>query len=173
MLCLLLGGCTSYEYQFVPAESQPLTVRTDEDLVVQAAPARLRLRQEKSRCVLVVENAGSDTFAVDSAGSAIVDPSGQSRAIAPRLLPPGSYFKLILPPLREVEPRGPEFRIGLGMQVDAAPRQDAVKPIYLAIAPGATEFWEWDGDGEVRIVLALKQNEETKRHHFLLRRFKK
>ena len=168
---LLIGGCTSYRYSVDTGENV-LLVKKDQDLVLRADPAELRLRQVESRCVVLVANPTSQPFEIDGGGSAIVDPRGQSRGIAPQLVPPGSYVKYVLPPLRDQAPRGPSFGIGLGVLVQAPATGEMRKPVYLDIGPRNMEYWEWDGAGTVKLILSLKQNRQMQQHTFVLRREK-
>ena len=167
-----LGGCASYRYDVVPAVASPddggMTVVKNRDLVLPAAPARLRLRQVESRCVLIVENPTDTELSLDGSASAIVDPLGQSRAIAGQLIPPGAFVKFVLPPLRDAPPTGPAFQFGVGMfVVDDKPRPAK----YLDIGR-SQEYWEWDGEGKIRVVLSFKQKDQTFRHEIEIKRTK-
>lgn len=174
-LLLLAGGCTSYRYDVSPEsadasmDASALEVLKDRDLVIPAAPARLRLRQVESRCVVLIENPTDAEINLESSGSAVVDPLGQSRGIAGQLIPPGAFVKLILPPLRDAPPAGPLFQFGVGMQV----RSDEPRPVQYLDVGRSQDYWEWDGNGPVRLVLTLRQKNETFRHAFVLRRTKR
>ncbi|HEX8323083.1 MAG TPA: hypothetical protein VF595_04140 [Tepidisphaeraceae bacterium] len=171
-LLLVSSGCTRYRYDMVPAmgspDPTPTTIRKDQDLVLPAAPARLRLRQVESRCVLLIENPTDTEISLDGSASAIVDPLGQSRAIASQLLPPGAFMKLILPPLRDAPPAGPAFQFGVGVLVQS----DEPRPAQYLDVGRAQDYWEWKGEGRVRVVLTLKQKDQSFRHEFLLLRTK-
>lgn len=145
-----------------------MTVVKDRDLVLPAAPARLRLRQMESRCVLIVENPTDTELTLDSSASAIVDPLGQSRAMAGQLIPPGAFVKFVLPPLRDAPPTGPGFQFGVGvLVVGDQPRRAQ----YLDVGR-SQEYWEWDGEGQIRVVLSLKQKDQTTRHEIVIKRVK-
>ena len=145
-----------------------MTVVKDRDLVIPAAPARLRLRQVESRCVLIVENPGDTEISLQGGASAIVDPLGQSRRLAGQLIPPGAFVKFVLPPLRDAPPAGPAFQFGVGMVVSASEPRHAQ---FLDVGR-SQEYWEWDGEGQVRVILSLKQKDQTFRHELLLKRTK-
>jgi hypothetical protein len=163
-------GCASYRYEISPAEdksdSETMLVVKNQDLVVPAPPARLRLRQVESRCVLMIENPGDSEIMLDGPGSAIVDPLGQSRAIAGQLIPPGAFVKLVLPPLRDAPPAGPAFQFGVGMQV----LNDEPRPVQYLDVGRSQEYWEWDADRPIRLVLSFKQKDQTFRHAYVLTR---
>ncbi len=168
---LLLTGCASYRYDVAGPDGSAKTVRKDADLVIPAEPAEIRVRQVENRCVFMIENPTTQPVSLDGANSAVVDPTGQSRALAGQLIPPGAYLKLVLPPMAEYEPRGPEFRIGFGMQV-SAPQEESVKAHYLMSAAGPMEYWEWSGAGSIRLTLSLVQEQVSRRHEFTITRTK-
>lgn len=165
-------GCASYRYEISPAEdksdSEIMLVVKNQDLVVPAPPTRLRLRQVESRCVVLIENPTDSEIMLDGPSSALVDPMGQSRAIAAQLIPPGAFVKLILPPLRDAPPAGPAFQIGFGMMVMG----DEPRPVQYLDTGRSQEYWEWDTDRPVRLVLSFKQKDQTFRHAYVLTRTK-
>jgi hypothetical protein len=182
IFCLLLvvvSGCTSYRYEVADRDEGRLQVRKDQDLVLQAAPAELRLRQVESRCVVLVTNPTTQPFEIEAGGSTVVDPTGQSRSIAGQLVPPGAYVKYILPPVEEYAPRGPQFQIGLGMMVQNPPSPAVPEvgdgpreAVYLSPGSRNMEYWEWPGPGQIRLLLSLKQGDSPQRHEIVLRRIK-
>ncbi|HEX8340321.1 MAG TPA: hypothetical protein VF624_05380 [Tepidisphaeraceae bacterium] len=181
VLVFLTTGCTSYRYEVVQPE-QTLGVQKDRDLVLQTEPAEVRLRQVESRCVVIVANPTTRPFEIEGSGSTLVDPTGQSRAISPQLVPPGAYVKYILPPVDQSNPRGPQLQLGFGVMADAGrgaggpvPPPSVVgerRAVYLS--PGGNiEFWEWSREGQVRLLLSLKQDDAPpRRHEILIRRVK-
>jgi hypothetical protein len=174
---LLSAGCASYRYDIAAPDTPDRQVRKDADLVIPATPAELRLRQVDSRCVLLVRNPTTQPFSIDGSTSAIVDPKSQSRAIGGQLIPPGSFAKFIVPPMQQAEPRGPEFRIGIGvgMQVQGPPAPtEPRQAVYLQSGAGPMEYWEWDGPGSIRLILAIKSDGQPAptRYEFVLTRSK-
>lgn len=166
---VLLGGCVSYQFDVTTPDGGALQVMKDQDLVIPADPVRLRLRQVESRCVLIIDNPGNDPVTLDGSASTIVDPTGQSRPMATQLIAPGSYIKLILPPLHPYDPRGPRVTFGFGMFVDAQPERQAT---YLDIDPTGQDDWDWPGEGTVRLILSLKVKDQTSHHEITLRKIK-
>ncbi|MGC4032057.1 MAG: hypothetical protein QM754_10050 [Tepidisphaeraceae bacterium] len=182
-LAVMAAGCVSYRYDLTAVDAAPATNPTDfaaagvptqvvkdRDLVIPANPARLRLRQVESRCVLMIENPTDAEITLDGNASAIVDPLGQSRYVATQLIPPGAFVKFVLPPLRDQPPTGPQFQLGIGMWASAD--ADTPRPARYLQTGRPAEFWEWDGEGKIRIVLTLKQGDQTTRHTFVLTRVK-
>ena len=165
---MFLTGCASYQYDVTTPDGGALAVMKDQDLIVPADPVRLRLRQVESRCVLIIDNPTADAVTIDGMASAIVDPTGQSRPIATQLIAPGSYVKLILPPLLDVDPRGPRLQLGLGFIVNATTERQAD---YLETG-AAQDYWEWPGEGTVRILLSIKTKDQTFKHELTLRKIK-
>ncbi len=168
----MLVGCTSYQYEISTPNGPSRSITKDEETIIPANPAELRLRQVDSRCVLLIGNSSKELLSLQPAGCAIVDPAGQSRAIAARVIPPGSHLKLVLPPIREVEPRGPVFGIGVGMQVDASSIDQPREAQYLSSGNDSQEYWEWNGAGTIKLFLSIKQNESETKHEFVITRRK-
>ena len=104
----------------------------------------------------------------------IVDPLGQTRAIATQLIPPGAFTKLILPPLRDAPPAGPAFQFGIGVLAAGSPPavSDAPRSAAMLDVGRAQDYWEWDDAKPIRLVLTFKQKDQTTRHEFTLRRTK-
>jgi len=166
-LFLILSGCTNYRYDVLGADGSAVPVAKDRDLIVPAAPANLRFRQVESRCVLMVENPTTQPIALDGAASTIVDPKGESLAIASQLIAPGSFTKFILPPYDERPRNDSGFQFGFGVIVDAQDR----RPLNLLQINGPKqEFWNWDSAGEIKLILSLRQDDKPTRHEVVLRR---
>jgi hypothetical protein len=173
VFCLLAAGCTSYRYEIAAPDGSSKVVSKDADLVIPAPPGEVRVRQVDSYCVVMIENPTTRPVTLDGGESTLVDPGGQARAVATQLVPPGAFTKIVLPPLRQVQPRGPEFRIGFGMQVLApASTDEPVVARYMQYA-GPVEYWEWSGEGSVRLILGLRQDDQLVHHQFLIQRFRK
>jgi hypothetical protein len=168
-LLTLLTGCKSYEYAISDGGGGYAQVVKDKDLVVPAEPARLRLRQVSSHCVVLIDNPTTQPIAFDGGQSTIVDPKGQSRQIASQMIAGGSFVKLILPPIREPD-QNPQMHFGIGFLVDSAASR---KPQYLDVNPPGMEYWEWDGAGAIRLILTLRQGEQATRHEYTIRREEK
>ncbi len=177
VFALFTTGCASYQYEITTPDGPSRPVRKDVDLVIPAPPAKVRVRQVDGYCVFMIENPTTQPITLDGAKSALVDPSGETRAISTQLLPEAAFTKIVLPPLRQIDPRGPEFRIGFGMQVRALdPPAQVTGPVvaqYMQYAAGPVEYWEWSGEGTVRLILGLRQHDQLTEHQFLIRRFKK
>ena len=173
LILVWAGGCASYRYDVVPPAGATLTVAKDRDLVVPADPASLRVRQHESRCVVIIENPTTQPISLDAAGSAIVDPYGESRSIASQLIPPGSFTKLILPPYDERPRNNSGLQFGIGVMVDAGDLDQPRKAQMLQSNAPKQEYWEWDGEGEIRLILSLKQESTSTRPEMVIRRTKK
>lgn len=169
-LCAV-AGCANYRYDVVTESGSVAAVAKDRDLVVPAAPANLRLRQVESRCVLILENPTTQPITLDGAGSTIVDPRGESRAILSQSIAPGSFVKFVLPPYDERPRINPGFQFGIGVMVDASPVD--TRPAHrLQINGPKQEFWTWDGEGEIKIMFSLRQEQDHVRRQLVLRRSK-
>ena len=104
---------------------------------------------------------------------AVVDPAGQSHPLLSQTMVPGSFVKLIFPPLHpEIYPTGPAFQFGVGTQVGEAADRFEVAPRYLANYGPDTLYWNWDGETEVRVLLVYRQGEETIQQDFTFKKIK-
>lgn len=171
VLFAFAGGCANYRYDVVTAAGAPAAVAKDRDLVVPAAPVNFRFRQVESRCVLMLENPTTQPIELDGAGSAIVDPRGESRAILSQLIAPGSFTKFVLPPYDERIRDNSGFQFGVGVIVDAS-SQEPRHAQFLQISGPKQEFWTWDGEGEIKLIFSLRQDNQSMRREVVLRRMK-
>jgi hypothetical protein len=154
-LTCLLAGCTSYRYDAAVGGNPPMAVQKETDLVLPAGLVELRLRQVESRCVLLVVNRNDADVTLVGEKSALVDPRGQSHAVGGQLIPPNSHVKFVLPPLRDTTPSGPTIGIGFGVLVENdAPRN----ALYLTTSP-VPDYWDWPGEGEIRLTLSVRKGE--------------
>ena len=143
---VILSGCGSYTYELQQPDQPPLQITKDAQQVLPVGPVEYHLRRVESRVVVLIYNRDETPLSLDGARSVVVDPGGQSHAIASQLIPPGSFAKLILPPLRDRDPSGPSilFGIGVGARVSAEPsanrkpgagQQSSGPPLVAAATP--------------------------------------
>ena len=109
-----------------------------------------------------VYNKTDDTIQLQGDRSSVVDPSGQvTRCAASRSRQ--SFIKLILPPYRPTIQllAGPSFGIGVGTRIGDRRRLHdgfndddyAYEPQYLAVIDDDSMYWNWSGEGEIRLAL--------------------
>lgn len=167
-----LIGCTNYRYEVADASGSRKSIGKNAATHWSADPVEFSFQQSENRVAMIVTNIGKDDLTLDGPRSTIVDPSGQSRAIQSQFLPTGAHVKFILPPLRKYDPQGPRFMIGVGTGFRVEAKQTDA-PIYLDVAQTGNEFWTWDGEGSIKIVLSLTDShQQTVRRELLLRRYK-
>lgn len=174
LLCLVfLTGCANYEYDLVEPAGLALHVG-QQQVRIDVPPLQYRLQTYESRLVLEIYNPTPADVQLLGERSAVVDPSGQSHPLANAAIPPNSYLKLILPPLRpQVYNSGPTIGIGFGAVYGSRDgwydRSGFIAPYgayydeprYLAVYdPGNPYYWEWNGETNVRLTLVFQQGDQ-------------
>lgn len=177
LLASVLIGCTNYRYDVTDSSGSLKTVRKDASIEWPADPVAFSFKQTEDRVVMLVTNTGKEDLTLEGQRSTIVDPNGQSRALQPQFLPVGAHVKYILPPLRVRYPRGPTWSIGVGtgfrVEAPQAIPEDAHPPVYLDVSTTGDEYWQWDGEGSIRIVLNfVDPHGQSIRRELELRRYK-
>jgi len=177
-LLLLVVGCTRYEYDITRPADLAMHVGTKQDAIAARAPLEYRLLTVENRLVMRIYNQTDDTIQLVGERSSIVDPDGQSHPLRSQPMAPQSFIKLILPPYRPTFQRtGPTFGIGVGTYVGDRrggyyddPFYD--EPQYLTVYDDSALYWEWSGEGEIRLTLVFTRKEETFNQEFVIRRVK-
>lgn len=183
LLCVLLGGCATYEYQLVRPPELSGHIGRGTDQVVRLEPLEYRLRSMDNRLVMRIFNLADEPVELIGPKCSVVDPSGQSHPLPSLSIAPGSFIKQIFPPPRPrvYDPHyGPTWGVGVGMGVRVDARQKEtpaptahVRPIYLDVYDEAdARYWEWKGEGEARVMLVYRKGDQEIRHDFLFRRKK-
>lgn len=185
-------GCASYEYDLV--EPQPLAQHVGADAIsVDVEPLRYRLITVDSYLVMRVFNETAEPVTLLGDESYVVDPRGQSHPLQSQTIAPGTFIKLVFPPVPpQVVPRGPTIGIGFGAYGHHWHRHPYYyggyyydrlwydEPRYYTVYdPANNYYWEWDGEGTVaRAVLIYRPGPKdgpakTVRHEFAFSRVKK
>lgn len=164
-LLLLMAGCAQYEFDVAQPVDHRAHVGTKDDLIVQLDPLQYRFRSVEGRLVVRVYNPTPDAIQLLGERSYVVAPDGQSRPLKPMAIAPGSFIKIILPPVRPVSYRtGPSFGIGVGTTVGrrhgdgfgGVGYED--EPVYAYTEDdGGIVYWDWDGEGEARVTLVYQR----------------
>ena len=172
-LLAMLVGCARYEYDVVSPPQAAGHAGTRGDHRFALDPLEYRLRTVDNRLVMRVYNPTDADVTLLGQQSTVVDPDGQSHPLATQTIAPGgSFIKLIIPPPR---PRlyggGPTFGIGVGGTIGHYPHHHHhhdkhgatyhdhfdgydYGPRYMTVYDdGNTYFWDWKGEGEVRLNL--------------------
>jgi hypothetical protein len=184
-------GCARYEFDLVqpPELARHIGEKTDELIDRQAV--QYRLRAYENRLVIRIYNHTEAPIELLGAQSTVVDPAGESHPLQRQTIAPNSFIKLILPPMRpEVYPTGPTIGFGINSQVGRSydpshhywrdlnygPAYDDPyfnQPRYFAVSdPGNSFYWDWNGQGQVRLTLVYMQQEKTFRDQFTFNRVK-
>jgi hypothetical protein len=179
VLSLLGSGCASYEYDITRPQELARHVGTKDDVVLQRPPLEYRLLSADSRLVMRIYNPQDTPVTLLGDRSSIVDPQGQSHPLLGQTMAPHSFVKLILPPLRpRIERSGPSLEFGVG-GIFASRHHPRLReyeaidgPEYLAVYDDAGTYWDWAGEGEIRLTLVFQQGEQTFEHEFVIDRRK-
>ncbi len=158
-LLWMIGGCARYEYQLKqPADWSrhigPQVQRIDEP------PLGFVMQTYENRLVLQIENHAAETVKLIGGDSWLISPDGQTRSLADQTIAPGSFIKLILPPVRpRAEPSGPTIGFGIGGSTGGR--------IGTGVGVGTTfgrnrvyivdeeAYWDWDGGRDVKLKLSF------------------
>jgi hypothetical protein len=188
---LTLGsiGCARYEYDLVHPQELAQHIGRDKTVEVTREPLNYRFRTVESRLVMQVYNPTTAPVRLLGDQSTVVDPRGQSHPSRGQSIAPGSFIKLIFPPLMPVvAPRGPVIGFGV-MAIGSSGgyyRRRYVRggafgydPIldgpryYSVYAADEGTYWEWEGEGEIRVLLVYQLGDQKPfTHEFVFRRKK-
>ncbi|MDB5295187.1 MAG: hypothetical protein JWO31_1170 [Phycisphaerales bacterium] len=179
LLALLAGplvGCARYEYDVVAPSEFAQHVGTKAWGSAVREPLEYKFITVEDRLVVQVYNRSADAVRLLGDRSVVVDPRGQSHPVRPQTIAPGSFVKIVLPPLPpRLERTGPSIGFGVGLGFGSAgyrgrgasgglgydgPGYDGPlgsgldEPRYYAVVdPSDTAIWTWDGEGKVRLTL--------------------
>jgi len=139
------------------------------------------MRSVENRLVIDIENKTDEPIQLLGNQSSVVDPEGQSHPLRSQTMAPHSFVKLILPPYRPVvRHEGAVFGIGVGTHVgdrrhyhgDGFDEIDSLDdgPRYLTVYEDDVLYWDWNGQGEGRLMLAFQRKDQTFTHEFVIRR---
>ena len=188
-----LAGCARYEFDVVGPPEFAQHVGTTEWGSAVREPIEYRFITVEGRLVVQVYNRAAGAIRLAGDRSVVVGPDGQSHPIQPQTIAPGSFVKLILPPLPpRLERTGPGVGFGVGIGLGSAGGRrsyDALgydglgyggagglydEPRYYAVIdPNDGAVWPWDGEGEARLTLPFGAADGTTfTHEFRLGRRK-
>jgi len=183
---LLAGGsgCTRYEYDIInPPDLAAHIAKTE--VIVPREPFQYRMLVVENHLVMLVDNPTDEPFQLLGEQSSVVDPHGQSHPLRPMAIAPHSYAKLIFPNERPryYYPSGPTFGIGVGAVVTHQhhdhrhylldPSNDEEEPVYLDVVDDNALYWDWSGEGEMRLTIQYQRaNDKPFVHDWVIRRSK-
>jgi hypothetical protein len=189
LLLFACNGCTTYEYDITRPADMTGHITAKADTTIQRDPLIYHFRADESRLVVSIENPTDDAVQLLGDRSTVVDFGGQSHPLQSRAAAPHSFVKLILPPFRPTYERtGPSIGIGIGTMVGTRDRYrggidddpllynttDAPGPQYLTLVDtGDAVYWDWSGEGEIRLSLVFQSADKEFTHDWVIRRVKK
>lgn len=147
-------------------------------------PLEYRMQSAEGRLVIKIFNPTADTILLLGRLSTVVDGGDQSHPLVDQTIAPGSFVKLILPPLRpRLEPSGPRFGIGFGVIAYRAParpfrqamahhRYDDQPRYYSVYDADDPTYWDWEGESDMRLTLIFRRGNDEFKHEFAFHRKK-
>jgi hypothetical protein len=175
---LTLSGCAVYEFDLTRPEDLAGRAGREEALVRKIEPIEYRLISVENRLVVKMFNTSDQAIKLLAPESTVVDPDGQSRSIKAASIQPGSFARVVMPPVR------PEFRsssgstarvgtyYGPGLRRSDFGHTEMDIPENYQLVDGGETFWEWRGETEARLVLVYERDGERFTHRLTLNRVK-
>lgn len=169
---LSLAGCARYEYDLINPPELARHIGTQSDEIVRVDPLEYRLRTYDNRLVMSVFNPTSDPVTLMGDRSYVVDPAGQSHPLRGQTIAPGTFVRLILPPMRPgYYQTGPTIGIGVGVVgysgfyghrygyrgLGYDPFFYDEPRYYTYYDESDNTYWTWDGQTSVRLHLAYQR----------------
>src|SRR5688572_7335810 len=128
---LLLSGCASYEFDLIHPPQHASHIGEDLDRLVTIDPLEYRMRTVENRLVMRIYNTTDEPIQLRGDQSVVVEPEGESHPLRGQTIAPGSFLKLIFPPIRpRVYDSDPNFGVGFGVGVGGYHHQHHHRPHY-------------------------------------------
>ena len=183
VIVAFITGCARYEYDITRPTELAMHIGSKTDAIAPWPPLEYRFRAVENRLVMNIYNTTDDPIQLLGERSSVVDPGGQSHPLRSQPIAPNSYIKQILPPYRpRIQRTGPSFGIGVGTRIGDRRRRaypyDAFddpfydEPRYFAVIEDNALYWNWPGEGQIRMMLVFTHKDETFTHEFVIRRVK-
>jgi mannose-6-phosphate isomerase-like protein (cupin superfamily) len=179
LLLVVVAGCARIEHRVV--EPQDVAGPIGRDPVhIHYEPLEYWAVTADGRLVVRIYNPTDETIVLVGGQSTVVAPTGRSHPVHGGAIAPGSFIKLILPPLRPQLARsaGPRVGVGVGMGVGAGRVRPGVgagvgyggPAHYTVYDMGDALYWDWPRNTSIRLTLKYEREDETFRHEFVLDR---
>jgi hypothetical protein len=169
-MCLCCG-CAHYEFDVVQPPINGHVARHSE-LRLSIDPLVYRMRSVDGRLLLWIENPKTEPIELLGRGSVAVDPWGQSHPLEEQTIAPGSYIKLVIPPLRPTGGGAPPEPTGA---FSAADQPGYIRPqgYGQGNGPAASDdvrYWDWNDESEIELNLVFQRGDKTFMQTFVVRR---
>lgn len=182
-LCTLASGCAQYQYELSQPSDLARPIGSRAPVEVSVDPLTYELQTADNHLVMQVHNDTAEPVKLVGEDSYVVDPDGESHPLQTSTIAAHSVAKLILPPQQIIErERAPVFGFGFGVGFSSrsAVRRgywnsalDTIdEPRYYAVDDGGNRFWEWNGEGSIRMRLTYERGEKRWHHEFQFARHK-
>jgi hypothetical protein len=170
ILTWLLSACTRYEYDIVHPPDLATHI-SKQEVSVPREPLLYRMQVVDNHLVMLIDNPTDDPYQLLGEQSTVVDPGGQSHPLRPMAIAPHSFGKLIIPPVspRYYYPYNSGFGVGVGTVIVHDHRHHFVddpdyfvdeEPRYLAVVDDNLLYWDWKGEGQIRMTLMFQRRDE-------------
>jgi hypothetical protein len=174
-LAALLTGCAQYRYDLTqpPALARPITAAP---VTLSVNPLAYTLQAVENHLVIRLDNPTTQPILLEGERSVIVDPGGESHPLASRTIAPGTYIKLILPPLMLHAYYARPIFVATDYRMAVYRGYVYDEPAYEIIDdPGDPTFFRWEGETDLRMTLTFQRADsaaETFVHSFVFHRRK-
>ncbi len=174
LICALaLEGCAHFEFDIVKPAEFTAHVGSKSPLHIERAPLRYRMQAVEGRLVMWIDSPGPGSVRLLGDQSVVVDPDGASHPLESRTIAPGSFIKLVLPPMRPVVgPAGPALHFGVGTggmhRIENETPAVYDRPVGLSAGAARIEddaYWDWEGQTPVRMTLRFVIGEQAPFDH--------
>lgn len=174
------AGCAHYEYDVIRPEGMAGHVGNKQADIFTLDPLEYQLQTVDNRLVMLVYNHTDQAVQLIGGKSYVVSPNGESHPLRNVPIAPGSFIKLILPPLRpHAEHAGPSIGFGIGASSGGYHHSGVGVGVGTGVGghdyyveDNGQEYWEWNDESDVRLNMTYEQNDHTFSHEFLLHRKK-
>jgi hypothetical protein len=175
------GGCVRYELDVVQPQDLAGPVPSNKPVELPIEPLVYQLQTAEDRLVVIIHNDTDDAVKLLGDDSYVVDPKGESHPLPTRAIASRSATKLILPPVPPTIRSQPAFGIGFGVGLSSAGYRrrghflhnydDFHTPRYYTVEDDGTTYWDWGGEGPIRLRFVYEQGSERVVHNLeLIRR---
>lgn len=169
-MCLCCG-CAHYEFDVVQPPINGHVARHSE-LHLSIDPLVYRMRSVDGRLLLWIENPKNDPIELVGRRSVTVDPWGQSHPLEEQTIAPGSYIKLMIPPLRPAG--GAAAAPQPGGAFSPVDQPGYIRPQGYGQGAGQaaddTRYWDWNDESEIQLNLVFQRGDKTFMQTFVVRR---
>lgn len=173
LLIALVGpGCATYEYNITQPDNLRGHIPQKTDRIVKIDPLEYHFRSVDNHLVIRTFNPTADPIILLGDRSTVVAPDGQSHPLRTQTIAPGSFIKIIFPPIQpKAFIQDPILGVGIGARVDAADYD--LGPRYLYVDnPDELLYWDWNGETDITATFMYRRGSNEFSNHLTFHRQK-